>query len=527
MPEPKPAAPADARASDAAAWMLCGLAAVFGAWALQVGWFHGILDVHAWRQSHTAISTQEMLRGGPFWRYRTPIFGPPWQWPLELPVFQWLVASAVRQLGTGLEPTGRAVSVAFFVGALAALWVALDAASVAPRHRPVMLALVWASPLYIFWSRTFMIESTALCFGLAYFAAVHRATRADGGAIPIVACICTAAVGALAGATKVTTFVPCLAAGGLIVVMRWRRGGWSRRRGAATLVAAFVIPLAAAGTWLLFADSQKASNRIAAQHVWSGERDQRLADPEHVLAQFGSLALHSRLRSWYAAPANVILGRTRHTVVGSGWVFGAAVAVLLAFRRRLAASAVCGLLYMLPIAIFMNLFLVHVYYSYENGFLVALIVGFAIVTLLEESGVVRWGGVALLAAALAAMATGYRSGYFADQQSTVNQTVRIADLTRQLTAPDEVMVIYGLEYSPVVPYAASRRAIMDDENRSVYDPAIRATLAALGEEGARVGALVACGESRDAPAVRANISALGFPMRPRYVEPFCELYIRP
>ena len=58
------------------------MAFAFGAWALCVGWSHGILDVHAWRQSHTAISVHEMLRGGSFWHYRapwhyrTPIFGP-------------------------------------------------------------------------------------------------------------------------------------------------------------------------------------------------------------------------------------------------------------------------------------------------------------------------------------------------------------------------------------------------------------------------------------------------------------------
>jgi hypothetical protein len=36
------------------------VAFAFGAWGLQVGWSHGILDVHAWRQSHTAISAYEM-----------------------------------------------------------------------------------------------------------------------------------------------------------------------------------------------------------------------------------------------------------------------------------------------------------------------------------------------------------------------------------------------------------------------------------------------------------------------------------
>ena len=143
--------------AEAAAWALCAVAAIFGSWALHIGWHNGILDVHGWRQSHTAISVQEMLRGGPFWRYRTPIFGPPWQWPLEWPVYQWLVAEVSRASGSPIEPVGRAIAVASFAGGLAALWHVLGAFDVARRHRPVFLALLWSSPLYIFWSRAFML----------------------------------------------------------------------------------------------------------------------------------------------------------------------------------------------------------------------------------------------------------------------------------------------------------------------------------------------------------------------------------
>src|SRR3954451_6195510 len=137
----------DLTASDVGAWVLCAAACGFGAWGLHVGWSHGILDVHAWRQTHTAISAYEMaFRGGPFWRYRTPIFGPPWQWPLEWPLYQWLVATARRLFVIPIEPVGRAVAVGFFAGALAGFWFVLDVFAVAPRHRPIMIALICASP---------------------------------------------------------------------------------------------------------------------------------------------------------------------------------------------------------------------------------------------------------------------------------------------------------------------------------------------------------------------------------------------
>ena len=134
-------------AADAAAWLLCAVAFAFGAWGLSVGWSHGILDAHAWRQSHTAISAYEMAgRHGPFWAYRTPIFGPPWQFPLELPLYQWLVAQAAVRLPLDLHRAGRSVSVLFYVAAFVPGWFVLVLFDIAPRHRPIPLAMVWGEP---------------------------------------------------------------------------------------------------------------------------------------------------------------------------------------------------------------------------------------------------------------------------------------------------------------------------------------------------------------------------------------------
>ncbi len=503
--------------ADGAVWVLCALAFVFGAWGLHVGWTHGILDVHGWRQSHTAISVQEMLRGGPFWHYRTPIFGPPWQWPLELPIFQWLVAISTRLFGTTLEATGRAVSVAFFIGTLAASWVGLELFEIAPRHRPVVLALLWVSPMYIFWSRSFMMESTALFFAVAYVASVYRATRSPSGEPSTAALVAAAVAGALAGATKATTFVPFLAGATTVAVLRWRQGAWTRRTAMWVGVAAFAIPLAATAAWLAFVDVQKTTNPLAAELVWSGERDQR----------FGSLADRLVLRNWYASPANAILGRTRHAVVASVWVFGAACLSLAAARRRLGLCAVCGLLYMLPIAIFMPLFVVHVYYGYENGIFLIVLLGCGIVACLEGPPPARWAGVALFAAALVAMSANYLRGYYQDQTYGDTAPMTIGLLTRRMTSPSDVMLIYGLGYSPAMPYSAERRAIMDWKNRSLDDPVIRVPLDRLASEGARIGAIVACGTARAEATVRANIAKLGFPERPWHTEPYCDLYFKP
>jgi hypothetical protein len=146
--------------------------------------------------------------------------------------------------------------------------------------------------------------------------------------------------------------------------------------------------------------------------------------------------------------------------------------------------------------------------------------------LLEGAMPMRIAGVGLFAWALAAMAANYLAGYYVDQESGSLAPITLSRLARTWTAPGEVMLIYGLAYSPAVPYEAQRRAIMDDKDRSLDDPAIRAPLARLDAEGIRIGAIVACGDSRQHATVRANIQRLGFADRPRHSEPFCDLYLR-
>jgi hypothetical protein len=174
----------------------------------------------------------------------------------------------------------------------------------------------------------------------------------------------------------------------------------------------------------------------------------------------------------------------------------------------------------------MSLFTVHVYYSYENGYLLAVVAGCGIVTCLEGSRLVRWAGVALYAAALAAMATTYLNGYYLDQSAPDSGPMQIAVLTDERTAPDDVMLIYGLDYSPVLPYEARRRAIMDWKNRDLDEPAIRSTLDAMAADGVHLGAVVACGDARSNVVVLANIARLGYPHAPAHAEPYCDLYLK-
>ena len=502
------------RPTDVAAWTLCGFAALFGAWALHVGWGHSILDLHPWRQTHTALSAYEMTRGGPFWRYVTPILGPPWPSPIEMPLYQWIVATTSSAASLDLHATGRGVSVAFFIATLVSGWFALDILDIRPRYRPIFVALTLVSPLYLFWSRTFMIESTALFFAVTYVLAVHRATKQQATPLERRAWLIAAlASGVLAGTVKVTTFVPWWTGAAILVAARVRRTPPNRST-IAGISTALVVPVLAAAGWLAFSGAVKTENLLSARLAWSTVAWQH----------FGPLSMRLDPRSWYAVPAGAILGRTRHTVIGSVLAFAGAWLAIVVFRRRLAPALVCAALYLLPIAIFMHLYNAHVYYPYANGLLVIAMAGCGIVALLERRDVTSWVGLGLLSVALFAAATNYLSGYYVDQQSDNRSYWPLATALQRRVPADDVLLIYGLDLSPEFTYTAQHRAIMSWENRGAGDPLFEQTVAMLAPEHRRVGALVACGDSRNDPIIAITARWLAFDGQPFDRDSYCDAY---
>jgi hypothetical protein len=161
-----------------------GIALLSSLWASSIGWSHAISDLHGWRQDETAIRAYFIGQGGPWLGYETPVLGPPWPIPHEFPAYQMLVVGLNRATGLPLEQAGRAVSVSLFYTTLLLAYLLLAECGVLRRHRLLVIALWLTSPLYLFWSRTFMIESTALCLAVGYMTFTSASSRVLGGSTP-------------------------------------------------------------------------------------------------------------------------------------------------------------------------------------------------------------------------------------------------------------------------------------------------------------------------------------------------------
>src|SRR5262249_6450727 len=131
-------------------------------------------------------------------------------------------------------------------------------------HRFLALSLFVVSPFYIFWSRTFLIESTALFFSMCYLAAALPAVE-HPNAVRLSAAIL---FGVLAALVKITTCFVFAMMIFLYLFYVWQGHGRDKYRpaqlGRSALLSILLlgIPFAAGWSWTRFADEQKARNPI-------------------------------------------------------------------------------------------------------------------------------------------------------------------------------------------------------------------------------------------------------------------------
>jgi hypothetical protein len=487
---------------------------LFSGWALSVGWNNTIFDAHGFRQSQTAISVYYTKWGSQFPNYETPVLGRPWSIPFEFPMFQAIVAAIWHLFPLQLDQAGRLTAVAFFYTTFPSLFILLRELKLGTLTALATVALFAVSPQYIFWSRTFMIESTAICLAVTYLMFVVLALNYDGarntqifvfGALSAVA-------GALAGVVKVTTYVPFLLGALLLIGCRiWESWDGSRLRGALVIflpLCAVLIPVLSVAIWTAYADSVK--DRSTISHFLTS----------HMLRRwnFGTLQQRVELAN-YAHFAGIV-----DNLIGNRFILLISCGIALAASGyTLRVIMTCLALYGSAIAIFFNLHLVHTYYSYANGIFLVTAVGVAVGSLLNAGGRKSWIGVCFFSLAIGTCVIHYFDGYYRVQRANAPGRPAAAAIVDRETKPSDVLLIYGLDWSPELPYQAHRRAIMIPEFQR--DSTLRE---AVREEGVNhISSLLICDES-PIPSIDV-LTALhkdGVNFTRRFDSDGCEIYLR-
>ena len=420
-----------------------------------IGWNHSLLDHHGNRQSFTALTAYYFVKDGVRFDYETPAWGVPWSCPVELPVYQGIVALIDRTTGWGIDQTGRGVSLFFFYAMLLVLYRLVIALCASRSCAWLAIAFCLASPVYLFWSKTFLQETTALFFSVLYLWGIAESHKNKG----LFWVLLAMSAGILASTTKITTFVLALFLGTMMCLI------WFFQRGKdkfyvptllkAGLMAVFygLIPMAAALKWTSFADSLKAQNALAAT----------LTSKMMMGWNFGSL--HQR-----------IFGQFHHIPVLVLFLGLIGIFVFLLFLAKGVRPyfAIFFFTFFLGPMVFTNLFIAHTYYWVENTVYLYLALAFVCYILMTNSFWAPWLRSLLIPVFLISMvgitAVRYLPGQMHD---TGAYFVASARSVQEYVPPGGVLLVYGFGIDPSFPYYAQRKAIMVGDAAITDDAVVR------------------------------------------------------
>jgi hypothetical protein len=398
------------------------------------------------RETQTAISAYWLWRGGPWLAYETPVFGFPWSLPFEFPTYQWLVA-LMKWFGVPIEIAGRIISFAFYIGCLGPLWLLVRELKFKETAFWIIAILFLSSPIYLFWSRSVMIETCAVFFSLLWLALVTRYLNR-----PTIGILVTAVIaGSLATLTKATTFPAFGLLGAILVLVEafvaWRGGFLFTRLKSLTLASFTAIAaLAIAYAWVVYTDHLKLENALTI----------RLTSANLTMWTFGPFDQRFGASLW----RDTIYSRALPDIFGYG-VFGAifALGCAVACRRSWLAILALVVAFFAPFLVFTNLHVVHPYYQIANAALAVMAVGIGIASLNELKRPVL--AILTLAAICSGQFFYFRETYapqIADDMRN-NSLVHMAKLVKENTSPDSAILVMGLDWSPTVAYLSERKSV--------------------------------------------------------------------
>lgn len=442
------------------------------------------LDAYSFRQSQTALTAYWLMRDGFSLAYETPVGGVPWSIPFEFPLYQYLAAVIAHISGFSLDAAGRLLSFAFLLLCLPPVKSITQRLKLPDSVFYIFAAMLLSSPVYVYWGRTFMIETAAVFFSVAalkYFVDI----LIDGFSYRAFWPYLVFAV--LALLQKLTTGLPVLVILSFIfLAIEVRKSGSLRAFVASRRLLAgaayFGIPVVLGASWTFYTDHVKADNELGRRLIsselsrWNwGTMEQRL-----------SAVLYKDVL-WSRMFAENLAG-----------ILGMALLLLALFSRgqdrRKLLVVVSLALGILPFFLFTNLHIVHTYYQSAN--LVFLIYAVAIAL----GGIV---GPALgpkvlvpsLALILFSNYTTWAAGYLPQAKAVFtkenSRDFAVGEILKRELPPEKQFVAFGNDWSSTFAYVAQRKSFTVPGWFKSYGEAA-AHPEKFVEKG-QLGAVVSCG----------------------------------
>jgi len=413
--------------------------------------------------------------------YEVPVFADFSRIPFEFPTYQFITAKIHNVTGLALESAGRLTSVLFF---FATLWPVYSLVLGITRDRfSAQLALIFmlVSPMYVYWSRNFLIESTALFFSISFLVTIfHFLERRHAGWL-----VAALIFGVIGGLTKVTTFaVAMAAASGLFIYWWWSGRGTQHGKARWPIVLGFCFCLGFSVTtaviWTRYTDVVKMESPMGAT----------LTSSALSAWNFGTLEQRWDIGAWirvgyYSFPQILgTFGSPGRISLVLIFLFILILLVRTNHRTRFFGLLFFGTFCIGPF-VFWNLYQQHSYYWYANGayFLIGLAILLGSFSVNQRAPWIRYAAVPIL---VIQMLVGYFGLMFKGQRDgQYPEVLEIAKVLESKLKPDELILIFGDGYwNPRLSFYSRRRALM----YSCTDEAFRETFSKT--DPGRFGALI-------------------------------------
>ncbi|MDB6116011.1 MAG: hypothetical protein JWQ83_2129 [Lacunisphaera sp.] len=460
------------------------LALAWHFYAVTFHWTVGFMSGHEFRQAQTALISYYIDQQDNFsLLYETPVLGKPWvSILLEVPIYEWSVVGLSRMTGWPHVIAARTVSTACFYLMLPAVYLLLGRLRVPRPRRLLVLALVLCAPVYIYYSRAFLMDSMALLccvWFLLGFVRTMDERRWRWLALATLA-------GTLAALIKSATFaVWLLPAAGYGAWQLWRdlraRTGWHEPL--KTLLwglATVAVSLGALRAWVAYTDPLKQAH-ASAWIFTSKNLSQGNWGLFDLRPLFSAGLWHRLLHCWEQA-------------IMSRWLIALGLAAGVAFGAvRWRVLATVGLFFLAQF-LFPFAYADQDYYFYSCAVFLHVALGFTLLAVLD-SRAPRWCVWFVCLIPLAGEVVAYRQDYWQGQSANRQGGWPLTDALRELTPRNTVLVVAGADWAAMTPLYAQRKALMIRNGLEFDYDYLRRAYNDLADE--EVAALVVYGPVRE------------------------------
>jgi hypothetical protein len=402
-----------------------------------------ILEAHGFRQTQTAITSFYLSDLHSIFNYQTPILGEPWSIPFEFPVYQFLANLFSSKSVLSLTVAGRLISLLSYIGVLLVIVKIFNILKLNIYCKLIPIIVILSSPLYLFWSSTFMIEGLALflTFYFFYFAIKFSID------LKITNCFLFGLFLTLALLQKPTTSLPVLFFLYFYFLYFYRNFIKSKIH-LITLILNCTVPLVILYSWTSHADINKFLNPLA----------QGLTSSSLFEWNFGNFSQRISSELWF----DTIFKRDLKTnCFGIFGILICAISLFLTKNLNKNIIIILLILFILPYLIFTNLYIRHDYYPCANLIFFLIAFSLSLYSIISRFNFLY--NYIILIVLLLFNYNSYIQSYFKYKKLDISlsnsKILQIADIIKINTSKDRPVVFYGFDWSSEISFYSERKSL--------------------------------------------------------------------